>query len=144
MSELRALMEVFSEKTGNELRDICRDNLEKLQDYFDETNAPDDFRANYAQGIWKLFVSADRRTRGDEYNLFIYSIGFTEEEFSKDAFFEMTNHGSDPDFVDWMVATTQKMPKSIHYAVCTIGLCILGVDEEVTDEEEALLERLLG
>ena len=143
MSELKELMLAFSKKTGNELRDICRENLEKLQDYFEETNAPNDFRKGYSQGIWKLFVSADRKTRGDEYNLFIYSVGFTKQEFSTDDFYEMTNCGTDPDFVNWMISTTKKMPRDVRFAICTIGLCILGVDEEVTPEEEALLSSLL-
>lgn len=143
MSELKELMLDFSKKTGNELRDICRENLEILQDFFEQNNISTDFRKQFSQGIWKLFVSADRRARGDEYNLFIYSIGFTEQEFSRDDFYEMTNHGSEPDFVNWMISTSKKMPRDVRFAICTIGLCILGVDEEVTPEEEALLSSLL-
>ncbi|MCQ2979395.1 MAG: hypothetical protein MJ245_06335 [Clostridia bacterium] len=66
---IRQLMVEFSKKSGNELRDICRENLEKLQDFFDEKNLNQEYKSAYSQGLWRLFVSADGRTRGDEYNL---------------------------------------------------------------------------
>ena len=141
---IRELMEAFSKKSGNELRDICRENFEKLSDFLDENNVNQDYKSAYAQGLWRLFVSADRRTRGDEYNLFLASIGFTKKDFSQDRFFEMTNKGADPDFVNWFVRETNKFPVDIQYAVCTIGVCIMSVDEDVNDDEVKLLERLLA
>lgn len=141
---IRQLMVEFSKKSGNELRDICRENLEKLQDFFEKKNLNQEYRSAYSQGLWRLFVSADGRTRGDEYNLFIYSIGFEKEEFSQDAFFKMTDKGRDPDFINWFVRETNKFPVEVQYAVCTIGVCIMSVDEDVTDDEVKLLERLLA
>lgn len=141
---IRELMVEFSKKSGNELRDICRENLEKLQDFFENRNVNQEYRSAYSQGLWRLFVSADKRARGDEYNLFIYSVGFSKEEFSTDAFYDMTNHGTDPQFVEWFVRETNKFPIEVQYAVCTIGVCIMSVDEEVSDEEVKLLERLLA
>lgn len=138
---IRELLVAFSKKSGNELRDICRENLDKVHGYLVETRVSEEYRQTFVQGIWKLFVSADRKTRGDEYNLFIYSIGFTKEEFSQDQFYDMTNEGSDENFVNWMIRETNKMPKDIAFAVCTIGVCIMSVDEDVSDSEVELLSK---
>ena len=140
---LRELMKAYSMKTGNELRDICKENLLKVRRYFRQGNISDENWGIYNRSIWRLFVSADKRVRPDEYNLFIYTVGYKEEEFSKSDFYEATNHGSDPDFVQWFIRETRKFPTEIRYAVCNIGLCIMGVDEDVSDSEVELLEKLL-
>ncbi|MCQ2979393.1 MAG: hypothetical protein MJ245_06325 [Clostridia bacterium] len=56
----------------------------------------------------------------------------------------MTDKGRDPDFINWFVRETNKFPVEVQYAVCTIGVCIMSVDEDVTDDEVKLLERLLA
>ena len=141
MALSRSITAGFSKKSPEELRRICRENLEILEDYFIENNIPIESRRELSQNIWKLFVSADKRTHKDEYNLFITSIGFTEEEFSKESFYDMTNHGSNEEFVDYVVSSVWKLPKSVRIAIAVIGLCIMGSDREITPEEQALIDR---
>lgn len=141
---IRELMQAFSKKTGTELTGICKENLLKIHRYFREKNINNDFRAAYNRGIWKLFVSADKTAKEDEYLLFLYSVGFNKEEFSRKDFYEATNRGSETEFVQWFIRETKKFPTEIRNAVCTVGVCIMSVDEDITDSEVQLLERLLN
>ena len=96
---------------------------------------------NFLISIFKLFVSGDRKTRKDEYVLFkdLFNLDITT-----DAFFDLTNYGSDEKFVKDIDELVDASPKEVAIAVATLGILIITADGEVTTEERALLERIMN
>ncbi len=90
--------------------------------------------------IFKLFVSGDKKTRNDEYVLFKKLFNL---DIDNDTFFNITNYGSDSNFVKEMDELVDASPNEVAVAVATLGILIITADGEVTDSEKALLERIM-
>ena len=89
----------------------------------------------------RLFVSADRRCSREEYDLInsIYNFDMPYAEF-----YEMTNGGAKPDFVERMDGYIDSLDTELKYQICLFGLCLLVSDDDLSDAEYALLRRLLA
>lgn len=88
---------------------------------------------------FKLFVSADQSCDWQERELFIKALGI---DISSEQFYELTNHGANSDFIEKMVALTNKMDKETKQYVIILGIVILCADDRATVAEQKLLYRL--
>lgn len=89
--------------------------------------------------IFKLFVSADRKARRDEYDLFVKLFDL---DIDTDTFFNLTNYGSDKEFVAKMDELVDAAPVDVAVNIVTLGILIITADGEATAEEIALLEKI--
>ena len=90
-------------------------------------------------GLLRVFVSADRECNYEEYELFnaITGIPLREEEF-----YELTNGGSDPEFVQAIDDVIDCLSVSEKAPICLFGLTIMASDDELTPEEQELFTKL--
>ena len=101
----------------------------------------DDVTFNFLTNLIKLFVSADRNCTEGECRLFndVMGTSLTFEQF-----YNLTNGGSDPAFIQMMDELIDTLPDDIKVDVCTFGLTILAADDTITGAEQALFEKILG
>lgn len=92
------------------------------------------------QNYIRLFVSADRKCSAAEYEFIksIYNFGLSYDEF-----YDSTNGGADPEFVELMDKLADSMDDDMKTALCMFGLCILVSDHKLTQEEFDLFVRIL-
>ena len=100
----------------------------------------DDAISNLIIGIVRLFVSADSSCHGAEFSFFKAVTGI--EDISEDQFYDMTNCGKDPDFVELMVKGIKSFDIETRSAAILFGVAFLTADLELTDEELELIEKL--
>ena len=101
----------------------------------------DDTTFNFLTNVIKLFVSADRNCTELECKLFndVMGTSLTYEQF-----YNLTNGGSDPEFVQAMDELIDALPDEAKVDVCTFGLTIIAADDTITGAEQALFEKILG
>ena len=90
--------------------------------------------------VTRLFVSVDRSCEQGEYDLFVDVTGF---EISPQEFFELTNHGADPEFVKAMRELIASMSEEARTAVAVFGACICSADGDVNSEERRMIASIL-
>lgn len=91
--------------------------------------------------LTRLFVSVDRNCTQGEYELFVDVTGF---DIQPQEFFNLTNNGADPEFVQYMLETVACFSEDGKKACCIFGLCICSADGEVTEAEKQMIARTLG
>ena len=93
----------------------------------------------FVKDLIKLFVGADGTCSKRELDLFnaITGIPLREEEF-----YELTNGGSDPEFVQAIDDVIDCLSVSEKAPICLFGLTILASDDELTPEEQELFTKL--
>ena len=89
----------------------------------------------FITALIKLFVSADTSCDYEELQL-IRDI--LEEDISEEDFYEKTNGGRDPEFVQTFYSLINDFTPDEKIPFCILGLCILASDEELTVEEQKL------
>ena len=89
----------------------------------------------------RLFVSADKKCSYEEYELInsIYEFDMPYKEF-----YDLTNGGSQHDFVDLTDQYIDSLDADLKYNICLFGLCILVSDDKVTEEEYSLLRKIVA
>ncbi len=141
MSKLNELIDQSVSMSMENRVQVAGDATEALIKGLKEVGISDDNITNFIINVFKLFVSGDRKARRDEYVLFkdLFNL-----DIDTDTFFDMTNYGSDAQFVQQMDDIIDKAPKDVAIAVVTLGILIITADGEVSDEERKLLERIFN
>ena len=106
-----------------------------------DSNVDDEVIFNFLTDLIKLFVSADKNCTEEECRLFNDVIGTS---LSYEQFYNLTNGGSDPEFIQYMDELVDSLPEEVKVDVCTFGLTIIAADDTITGAEQALFEKILG
>lgn len=134
-----------SRRSKQELVNLASNGASKFVDYCEKVeHLENEEIVALLTGLWKVFVSADRSTTGEEYELFLRMFNFSKEELSYDKFFDLTDGGSNPEYVKAVKGMLKSLPEEVRHACCYLGVAIMASDREITDAEVALLEELLG
>ena len=108
---------------------------------FKRHDVSDDNIAGLIFALIKLFVSSDRKCSETECKL-VNAI--TDLGISYDDFYEMTNNGSDPKFVNDFDDLLDTLDDEEKYPICIFGLCILTADDKITPVEQQLFLKILN
>lgn len=88
----------------------------------------------------RLFVSGDKSCSREEYELF-HSV--TESDMTYDEFYEMTNGGSDAEFVEHVFDFISILNRDDRIALIIYGACLVSADGVITYPEAELVDRIL-
>lgn len=142
---LRELLNDAAGRSEQEIFNLARNATNKLYGFLQEEEGFEEKdMANLLAILFKLFVSADRKTRTPEYKLFLALLGLSPSDFSQDDFFELTDCGANDDFVRHTLDLIHSLPEEYKFACGYIGVAVIACDREVTDAEEELLCRVVG
>ena len=101
----------------------------------------DDNKASFIFALIKLFVSADKRCSEVERKL-VNAIA--DLDISYDDFYEFTNNGADPKFVEEFDDLIDTLNDEEKNSICIFGLCILSADDTITAAEQQLFLKILN
>ena len=139
MSAVKELIEKSKVLTMENRVSIAKDITSKLIADLKAIDIKTENVTNLLINIFKLFVSADRKARRDEYDLFTKLFDL---DIDTDTFFNLTNYGSDKDFIAKMDELVDAAPVDVAVNIVTLGILIITADGEATAEEIALLEKI--
>lgn len=88
----------------------------------------------------KLFISADVSLVKDEYDFFKAVTGL---DIDAKKFYDITNGGSDPEFVEKMLDFIKSMPDEPRGAAVKYGVMMMACDDNIDFNESDLIKRLL-
>ena len=120
---------------------IARGAINVINDNLDKMGCDDDNKAQFILNLTKLFISADKELNGTEYSFFKAVTG-TSASF--DEFYEATNQGSDPKFVDATIDILQKLGSETAEAAFSYGMMIMSCDIKFDYRESELVRRILA
>ena len=120
---------------------IAKNSLDTFIGHLKKHGADDETIADYILAMTRLFVSADVNLVKDEYDFFRAVTGL---DVDGQKFYEMTNRGSDPEFVNKMLDVIKKLPEEPRNAAVTYGMMVMGCDESIDYNESELIKRLLA
>lgn len=109
-------------------------------DYFERQNVQRQDIMKILCAFTRLFVSVDRSCEQGEYELFN---DVTKLNLSTDQFFELTNRGTDRQFVSDVLEIISEMDDETKKAVAVFGACICSADHEITAAEKQMILRVL-
>lgn len=89
----------------------------------------------------KLFVSADKDCTDKEYEFFKKVVG---TNLSKQEFYDMTNYGSNSEFVDQIFGFIHILNHEDRIALIIYGACLVSADGSVTHPEASIIDRILS
>ena len=92
-------------------------------------------------GITRLFVSADKHCSSKEYYFFNE---VTELGMSYDDFYELTNGGSDEEYVNATLEFLSILREEDKLAVIIYGIALLSSDDVVKPEELSIIDRIIN
>lgn len=107
----------------------------------DQGGIEDEVKFSFLTNVIKLFVSADKNCTELECRLFNDVLGTS---LTYEQFYNLTNGGSDPQFIQAMDELIDALPDEVKVDVCTFGLTIIAADDTITGSEQAIFERILG
>ena len=108
--------------------------------YLSSCNFTEREALNFYLNIIRLFVSADGECGETEYILFKKIL---EVEISYDTFFNLTNGGATPEFMEAMDEIIDQMRYEIKMKVVVLGLAIMCSDGVVNQKERELLNIII-
>ena len=88
----------------------------------------------------RLFVSGDKNCTREEYELFK---AITGSDLSYDEFYNVTNGGSNPQFVEDIFELIQILEHDDRIALVIYGAILVSADKEITYPEAQLIDRIL-
>ncbi len=100
-----------------------------------------DEQLSFLFNLIKLFVSADRNCSNDELKLIN---GILSTNISYDDFYDLTNNGSNPEFVENFNDLIDVLTEDEKTSIILFGLCIIAADDEITASEQKLFMRILN
>ena len=89
----------------------------------------------------KLFVSADKDCSEKEYEFFKKVV---DTNFSKQEFYDMTNYGSNGEFVDKIFEFIHILNHEDRVALIIYGACLVSADGSVSYPEASIIDRILS
>ena len=120
---------------------IARGALKTIIEYSQKIGASKEDINTLIANFTKLFVSSDVTLVGDEYSFFKAVVG---SEISPKDFSEMTDCGSDPEFVEASLEFIGQLPLDVREAVLTYGMMVMACDENINYQESDLIKRILA
>ena len=120
---------------------IARGALKTIIEYSQKIGASREDINTLIANFTKLFVSSDVTLVGDEYSFFKAVVG---SEISPKDFSEMTDYGSDPEFVEASLEFIGQLPLEVREAVLTYGMMVMACDENINYQESDLIKRILA
>ena len=120
---------------------IAKSALVKMINYFESMDASSENINKILINFTRLFVSSDVKTVRDEYSFFRAVTGI---DITTDEFYEMTNSGADPKFVDATLEFVSNFPKEVIEAFLTYGMMIMSCDDNINYQESGLIKRILA
>ena len=141
---IREMLYDCSRRSGSEIRNLAVNSCNDLITYLENHNVSSDGVVACITDLFKLFVSADRKTRDGEYALFLLLTGLNQNNFSSDDFYNATNGGASFDFVSKMKSFIKSLPDDIRFAVGYLGVAIFSADRHIDENEISLLEDLIS
>ncbi len=130
----------FLSLSREERIDAARGAAGTICDFCSKQGLSDEDTVGFFCNVTKLFVSVDRSCEQGEYELFNAITGF---KLSTDEFFNMTNYGSNAEFVQGMLECIKSMDEDTRYAVAVFGGCVCSADGEMTDAEKRMIASVL-
>lgn len=118
-----------------------REALAHLINGLREGKLNDDQIASCLHAFTRLFVSADKNCSEKEYEFFKEVVG---SSISYDDFYEMTNGGSAPDFVNATFEFISILNREDRISLIIFGACLVSADGVVTYPEANLVDRILS
>lgn len=97
--------------------------------------------SDYIIALTKLFVSSDRKCSAEEYSFFRAVTGL---ELSSEDFYNMTNGGSDPDFIKASFKFLSILTPEDRTAAIVYGSALISCDDSVNIQEFALIDTILS
>ena len=118
---------------------ICSNAAEVLSRAFEDRGIADDDFVEFTIYLVRLGVSADRMLTQAEYDLWhnAFRVALSPQQFH-----DMTNGGAAPEFIEKMDQLVDSLDEETKKAACTIVMCFIAIDGEVTDTEFDLLVKL--
>ena len=95
----------------------------------------------FVLSLIKLFVSADKKCSKAELDLVNSILNST---LTYDEFYEMTNNGADPEFINELDDVVDSLTQEEKGAIVLFGLCIIAADEKITVEEQQIFMKILN
>lgn len=120
---------------------IARSALKKIIDYLEKLDATSEDITKLITNFTRLFVSSDVKTTRDEYSFFR---AVTGADVTTEQFYELTNRGADPDFIDATLEFIAKFPSEIIEAFLTYGMMVMACDDNINYQESDLIQRILA
>ena len=120
---------------------IARGALKTIIEYSQKIGASKEDINTLIANFTKLFVSSDVTLVGDEYSFFKAVVG---SQISPKDFSEMTDYGSDPEFVEASLEFIGQLPLEVREAVLTYGMMVMACDENINYQESDLIKRILA
>jgi len=120
---------------------IARGALKTIIEYSQKIGASKEDINTLIVNFTKLFVSSDVSLVGDEYSFFKAVVG---SEISPKDFSEMTDYGSNPEFVEASLKFIAQLPPEVREAVLTYGMMVMACDDNINYQESDLIKRILA
>ena len=119
---------------------VARGALGEISKYLDSIGCTSEQISALIINATRLFVSADRRTVNDEFAIFK---AITEAKIDANYFYNMTNNGADPEFVEATLDLVKTFSHDARVAVLSYGLMIMSADDSIDYKETAIVKRFL-
>ena len=119
---------------------LGKDNLYNLMAGFKQYGFSEKQITIAVMNLTKLFVSADLNCSEPEYQFFCEVTG---AKITRDYFFEMTNNGRDPKFVEDTLDFISHFREEEKIATLMYGVALMCSDRKVHLDEEGLVEAIL-
>lgn len=139
--EFRELYQQYANQSHEQRVDIAQKAAANVLVALKDGGVDDDTTFAFLTNVIKLFVSADKNCTELECKLFNDVIGTS---LTYEQFYNLTNGGSDPEFIKMMDDLIDSLPEEVKVDVCTFGLTIVAADDTITGAEQALFEKILA
>lgn len=137
---IKEIMQDLLDSSDEERLGLAADSLKTIYSELEKCGLDSKDSASFILNSIKLFVSADKECSEEEYQFIkkLYDL-----KMSYDDFYDLTNHGSDPYFVEKFDELVDAFTVEGKTALCMFGLCILSCDGTLTVDEQKLFARIL-
>lgn len=139
--EFRELYQQYVDHSHEQRVAVAQKAAANVLSALEQGGVEDEVKFSFLTNVIKLFVSADKNCTELECKLFNDVLGTS---LTYEQFYNLTNGGSDPQFIQAMDEIIDSLPDEVKVDVCTFGLTIIAADDTITGAEQALFEKILG
>ena len=139
--EVKQMIQEILDSSDEEKIALGKESLGRFLKGLSDNGVENDLLVNIICGVTRLFVSADKHCSEREYNWFK---NVTEIDLSYEEFYEMTNGGTDAEFVAGMMEFIKALNKDDRIAVILYGVALLSSDNVVEYKEISLIDTIMN
>lgn len=123
-----------------ERRDAAVRAGQVVENFLSQTTLSQEEQQNFLLYSIGMFVAADGNLSRGELELFngIYNVNANADQVA-----ELFGRCQDPNFVNTLDELIDSMPDDAKIALCSVGLCVLTADGQLTKEEVELFAKIL-